>query len=60
MPVEIMSVALKPSNFFTLNPSNDVPRSGQAENQSVEMADMESMAGGVGKGSCASRCGSRL
>lgn len=30
-----MTVTLKPTNFFTVNPSNDVPRSSQRENQSV-------------------------
>ncbi|EXJ80880.1 primary-amine oxidase [Capronia epimyces CBS 606.96] len=35
MPQEMMTVTLKPSNFFALNPSNDVPRSNQAVNQST-------------------------
>ena len=35
MPVEVMTVTLKPANFFSLNPSNDVPRSTQRENRSV-------------------------
>ena len=35
MPVEVMTVTLKPANFFSVNPSNDVPRSSQRENRSV-------------------------
>jgi primary-amine oxidase len=34
MPNEMMTITLKPANFFTLNPSNDVPRSSQAANKS--------------------------
>ncbi|KAI1618033.1 copper amine oxidase [Exophiala viscosa] len=35
MPCEKMSVTLKPSHFFELNPSNDVPRSSQQANRST-------------------------
>ncbi|KAF7548705.1 hypothetical protein G7Z17_g6883 [Cylindrodendrum hubeiense] len=35
MPVEKISVSLKPVNFFELNPSNDVPRSSQNLNKST-------------------------
>ena len=35
MPVEISTVALKPADFFTRNPSLDVPQSVQAFNKSV-------------------------
>src|ERR1700724_3721692 len=35
MPVEIITVALKPSNFFTANPALDVPASTQKFNQST-------------------------
>ncbi|KAF2491702.1 copper amine oxidase [Lophium mytilinum] len=35
MPQEMMSISLKPSSFFTQNPSNDVPRSTQAINKST-------------------------
>ncbi|KGO56660.1 Copper amine oxidase, N2-terminal [Penicillium expansum] len=34
MPVETMNVSLKPTSFFELNPSNDVPRSDQTQNRS--------------------------
>lgn len=30
-----MTVTLKPTNFFSVNPSNDVPRSNQNANRSV-------------------------
>ncbi|KAK7223034.1 hypothetical protein V2G26_011037 [Clonostachys chloroleuca] len=35
MPVEKMSMALKPTSFFDLNPANDVPRSSQTINKST-------------------------
>lgn len=35
MPNEKMSMVLKPVSFFELNPSNDVPRSNQQNNQST-------------------------
>ncbi|CAH0028793.1 unnamed protein product [Clonostachys rhizophaga] len=35
MPVEKMSMALKPTSFFDLNPANDVPRSSQTMNKST-------------------------
>lgn len=35
MPYEKLSLSLKPANFFTENPSNDVPRSSQSLNKSV-------------------------
>lgn len=34
MPNEKLSCTLKPTSFFELNPSNDVPRSDQRRNQS--------------------------
>ena len=39
MPAEKMMVSLKPTNFFTCNPSNDVPRSRQKANQSTLVED---------------------
>ncbi|PLB54717.1 hypothetical protein P170DRAFT_452410 [Aspergillus steynii IBT 23096] len=47
MPVEIITVSLKPVNFFTRSPAIDVPPSTLASNQSVQ----------VNKPGC---CGSRL
>ncbi|KAH8427029.1 cytochrome c oxidase subunit 1 [Aspergillus melleus] len=35
MPVEKMSISLKPTSFFELNPANDAPRSSQSQNQST-------------------------
>jgi primary-amine oxidase len=35
MPVERVSVMLKPDGFFTKNPALDVPQSSQAFNQST-------------------------
>lgn len=35
MPVEKMTMTLKPTSFFEMNPSNDVPRSNQAQNRST-------------------------
>jgi len=35
MPVEMMTVSLKPSSFFIENSSNDVPRSNQSLNNST-------------------------
>lgn len=35
MPQELMTITLKPSSFFDMNPSNDVPRSTQAANKST-------------------------
>ncbi|PLB46237.1 hypothetical protein P170DRAFT_467339 [Aspergillus steynii IBT 23096] len=35
MPVEKMSISLKPTSFFELNPSNDAPRSSQSQNKST-------------------------
>ena len=37
MPVEVLSVSLKPANFFEKNPSMDVPPSEQRINKSVEV-----------------------
>lgn len=34
MPNEKLSCTLKPTSFFDLNPSNDVPRSDQRRNKS--------------------------
>lgn len=34
MPNEKLSCTLKPTSFFDLNPSNDVPRSDQSRNKS--------------------------
>uniref|UniRef100_A0A093VM82 Amine oxidase n=1 Tax=Talaromyces marneffei PM1 TaxID=1077442 RepID=A0A093VM82_TALMA len=39
MPVEKMTVVLKPVNFFTRNPALDVPISKQADNKSVLVED---------------------
>lgn len=58
MPVEMMTVSLKPANFFKVNPSNDVPRSGQALNKSTLVADIEESTPRKG---CPGRCpGSKL
>lgn len=35
MPVDIMTISLKPADFFTKNPALDVPQSTQKENKSV-------------------------
>lgn len=35
MPTEKMMLSLKPTNFFSVNPSNDVPRSNQKNNKST-------------------------
>ncbi|KAI8648978.1 Amine oxidase [Fusarium keratoplasticum] len=35
MPMEMIKVELQPTSFFTMNPSNDVPRSNQKINRSV-------------------------
>ena len=35
MPMEMIKVELRPTSFFTMNPSNDVPRSNQKVNKSV-------------------------
>jgi hypothetical protein len=35
MPIEKLVVSLKPTSFFELNPSNDVPRSNQSANKSI-------------------------
>ena len=35
MPSEKMTVSLKPTSFFELNPSNDVPRSSRQKNQAT-------------------------
>ncbi|KAF2798209.1 hypothetical protein K505DRAFT_357738 [Melanomma pulvis-pyrius CBS 109.77] len=43
MPVEKMMVSLKPTSFFDMNPSNDVPRSNQNLNQSTLVEAKESM-----------------
>lgn len=37
MPAEVLSVSLKPANFFEKNPSMDVPPSEQRVNKSVEV-----------------------
>lgn len=39
MPVDIMSVSLKPSNFFSKNPALDVPQSTQGQSCSVLYED---------------------
>lgn len=49
MPVERVSVNLRPVNFFTRNPAIDVPPSTQASNQSV-------LVKGDGQGACADGC----
>lgn len=43
MPVEIVTISLKPSNFFTSNPSNDVPRSNNSFNKSTLELGSESV-----------------
>lgn len=35
MPIEKLMFTLKPTSFFDLNPSNDVPRSAQSFNKST-------------------------
>ena len=54
MPCEIITVALKPSNFFTANPALDVPASEQCFNKSslyvAESHKQESQ--GCTKGEC--------
>lgn len=35
MPVDIMTISLKPADFFTRNPAMDVPQSTQKDNRSV-------------------------
>ncbi|KAG5355346.1 Copper amine oxidase 1 [Yarrowia sp. C11] len=42
MPCEIMKVHLSPNDFFTGNPSVDVPKSNQTFNRSVEVKDCRS------------------
>lgn len=39
MPAEHMLIALKPSSFFELNPSNDVPRSTNFGGRSVAVGE---------------------
>jgi primary-amine oxidase len=39
MPCEIITVGLKPSNFFTANPALDVPASEQHFNKSILYED---------------------
>ncbi|KAL6411909.1 primary-amine oxidase [Ilyonectria robusta] len=39
MPMEMINIELKPSSFFTQNPSNDVPRSNQQSNKSVAIKE---------------------
>lgn len=45
MPVERLACTLKPTNFFDLNPSNDIPRSNQKQNQSTQHQHASSNAG---------------
>lgn len=49
MPVEVMNVSLKPTSFFELNPSNDVPRSNQDHNRSTLVEYQEVAPGSCGK-----------
>jgi primary-amine oxidase len=35
MPVDIMTITLKPADFFTKNPAMDVPQSTQKDNKNV-------------------------
>ena len=39
MPVDIMTISLKPADFFTKNPAMDVPQSTQKDNKSVLVLD---------------------
>lgn len=43
MPAEIAQMQLKPYNFCTHNPTNDVPPSTQAFNKSVLYDDLQQM-----------------
>ena len=45
MPYEKFMVSLKPTSFFDLNPSNDVPRSSQEHNKSTLHIGSESIVG---------------
>ena len=63
MPVETMTVSLKPSGFFEYNPALDVPQSTQCANRSVLYEDYEAVkklpppsveTNEVSKGSCCS------
>lgn len=39
MPVEIITISLKPADFFNKNPAIDVPQSTQASSKSVLVQD---------------------
>ena len=54
MPVERVSVQLKPAGFFEKNPAIDVPASSQASNQS-DLHENASGSGQKGTGSCCSK-----
>ena len=45
MPVEIMKISMKPSNFFDRNPAIDVPPSTQELNKSVLLAKQHGQGG---------------
>ncbi|PSN70367.1 copper amine oxidase [Corynespora cassiicola Philippines] len=53
MPAEIAQMHLKPYNFCTFNPTNDVPPSNQEFNKSVLYEDQKQMANGDGGNSVA-------
>ncbi|PYI33369.1 amine oxidase catalytic domain-containing protein [Aspergillus indologenus CBS 114.80] len=52
MPVEKMVVSLKPTSFFELNPSNDVPRSNQSLSRST-LVEHDKVASESCDGECA-------
>lgn len=52
MPVETMTVSLKPSGFFESNPALDVPQSSQRNNWSVLYEHFQATQQGAGKGCC--------
>ncbi len=49
MPVERVSVHLKPDGFFTKNPALDVPQSAQSFNQSSLHQETAACCAGVSK-----------
>ncbi|RDW79092.1 Amine oxidase [Aspergillus mulundensis] len=56
MPVEILTVSLKPVNFFTRNPAIDVPPSTQERNCSVRVEVGKEVSGGAhGAAACCER-----
>lgn len=59
MPVEITTISLKPSDFFTRNPALDVPRSSQLANKSVLYDDVMASAGSTVTNMAENCCGDR-